>query len=144
MRPVRFFLLPATALLLAGCANPGAGYAQRHPELTPAQRRIFTTGRIPSGEDVAGLTRAQIRIAMGSDPAVFDQADGGDVWIYTRRIALAQSPDAPLREPNSQIDSEHSFTDSAAFERHEDLQERTSVFFQGDRATHARVTEERQ
>ncbi len=141
MRPV---LLLAAVLSLAACANPGKGYADRHPELTPAQRRIFNTARIPSGDDVAGLTREQIKIAMGGDPTTYDKADGGDVWIYSRRKSQARDLEAPLREPNSSIDPTRSFTDTAAFDAHGDVLEKTSVFFSGDRATHARVTEEKE
>jgi len=141
---MRFALLLAAVLSLAACANPGKGYADRHPELTPVQRRIFTTARIPSGEDVAGLTREQVKIAMGGDPTTYDKADGSDVWIYARRKSVGRDLDAPLRQPNSALDSTRSFTDTAAFDAHGDVMEKTSVFFQGDRATHARVIEEKE
>jgi hypothetical protein len=143
---LRFHLLAATALALAACANPGSGYASRHPELTPAQRRIFQTARIPQGDDVAGLTREQVKIAMGGDPATFDKSNGDDVWIYVRKKAVARdggSGDDVGREPNSSMNSTSSFTDAEGFGPRMDIDEKTSVFFHGDRATRAQVTEER-
>ena len=140
---MRLFLLLAAALTLAACTTTAQRYAAGQPGLTPAQRRIFQTGRIPAGEDVAGLTRAQIRIAMGRDPSTYDQSDDGDVWIYTRKVSLGRPLDAPGREPNSSMQSTTSFTDTAAYDEHGDVDEKTAITFQGDRAIRARITEEK-
>lgn len=143
----RHLFLLAASFALAACASPGGGYVTSHPELTPAQRRIFATGKIPAGEDVAGLTREQVRIAMGADPTTFDKFNGDDAWVYVRKKAVARNPHDPGddtgREANSSMNSTRSFTDSEGFGPRMDVDEKTTIYFHGDRATRAQITEEK-
>jgi len=77
-----FFL---TASLFVGCqTSPGVAYAKQHPELTPQQRKIFTEKKVTDINAVAGLTKEQIRVALG-EPTQFDHLEGVEVWIYIRR-----------------------------------------------------------
>jgi len=138
------FISAFVPLLFSGCATPGSSYAKSHPELPPAHRQILTSGKIPNGDAVSGMTREQVRLAMQSGPTSFDKWNGEDVWAYV--------DDAPL---NSASRNDFSYTPQSSFDNHRTLTEtddfrgsseshrRTLIFFQGDRATHARVVEDR-
>jgi outer membrane protein assembly factor BamE (lipoprotein component of BamABCDE complex) len=143
-----FFLLVAAAMLLflPGCATPGAGYAAKHPELTPGQRQILITGKIPPGEDVAGLTREQVKLAVGKDPATYDKVGDQDVWIYVQKKAVSRDKFADMRGNDggtSSMENTHSFTESEDFAPRSDVDVKTRIFFRGNAATGAQVSEER-
>ena len=104
--------------LLASCANQGQSYASQHPELSAAQRQILSTGTIPNGDAVAGMTRGQIRIAMKGDPTTFDRIEGEDVWIYVRQKAVAKNPDREPPGPSfGGSSSARSFTERVSMHR---------------------------
>jgi len=130
---------------LTGCVSQGQSYASKHPELSPAQRQILVSGKIPSGDAVAGLTRAQVKLAMGGDPATFDKINGEDAWVYVHKKAVARdaSEDAGHAAPSSSFDSNRSFTEAENFGPRTDVDVKTTIFFQGDRATHTQTTEEK-
>lgn len=137
MKPGLFLSLAATAGL-AGCANPGSSYAAQHPDLPPAHRQILHRGKIPNGEAVAGMTRSQVKLAMGGDPTTFDKIDGEDVWIYVRKHGVGRESFEDLgRSGSASMENTHSFTDSNDFSPRVDVEMKTTVFFKGDRATHA-------
>ncbi len=128
------FLLPLT--LLAGCANPGQSYVQQHPELSAEQRKVMAAGRLKNGDAVAGLTREQVRLVMGRDPDQFTKIGGEDAWVWTRVKVIGFGPG--LTQP----------ADEAGAGRRDETargvpdagsattgQERTTVYFQGNRAT---------
>jgi hypothetical protein len=75
--------IPLTALLCLGCESPGGAYVKQHPELSPGQRKIFLERKVSDPEAVAGLTKEQIRVAMG-EPTQFDNTDGSETWVYIR------------------------------------------------------------
>jgi hypothetical protein len=139
---IRRILLLLAGMAVAGCANPGQSYVSNHPELSAAHRQILTTGKIPSGDAVAGLTRDEIRLAMGGPPAVFDKFNGQETWSYVKKNT------APLDSMPSGSDS--SGTRSRSTDLRPELGDadlnvnvKTTIFFQGDRATHAEVTREK-
>jgi outer membrane protein assembly factor BamE (lipoprotein component of BamABCDE complex) len=141
---LRSLVLFATASLLVGCANPGSSYAAKHPDLPPAHRQILQQGKIPSGDAVAGMTRAQVKLAMGGDPTTFDKVGNEDVWIYARKKAVGvESFDDLQRSGSSRMENTHSFTQTSDFGPRVDVEMKTSIYFQGDRATHALNTEEK-
>ena len=134
----------ASVALFAGCVNPAKSYASKHPELTPAQRLIFTRGSIPSGDAVAGLSREQVKIAMGGDPVTYDKINGEDVWVYAHKKMVGNpSFDGGERPGNSRMETDHSFSRTEDLGPRTDVDVKTSIFFQGDRATHALESEER-
>jgi outer membrane protein assembly factor BamE (lipoprotein component of BamABCDE complex) len=90
--PIAFFVFLTTSIFLGCQTPPGVKYAKQHPELTPQQRTIFTEKKVTDINAVAGLTKEQIRIALG-EPTQFDHQEGSEVWIYVRR--------------NSEIDAEN-------------------------------------
>ena len=128
------FLLPLA--LLAGCANPGQSYVQQHPELTAEQRKVMAAGRLKNGDAVAGLTREQVRLVMGRDPDQFTKIGSEDAWVWMRVKVIGFGPG--LTQP----------VDDAGTGRRDETargvpdagsattgQERTTVYFQGNRAT---------
>lgn len=126
-----------TALTGAGCANPGSAYAAQHPDLPPAHRQILLRGKIPNGDAVAGMTRAQVKLAMGGDPTTFDKLGTDDVWIYVRKKAVGRESFDDERAGGSGLGNSLSFTESVDFSPRVDVDLKTTIFFQGDRATHA-------
>jgi outer membrane protein assembly factor BamE (lipoprotein component of BamABCDE complex) len=122
------FLSVALAVAgLAGCANPGQIYANKHPELTPAQRSIMSRGVIPTGDEVAGLTRAQIKLAMGGDPTTFDKIDGEDVWIYTHKKMVGNAAfDDSQRQSGTSMEDNHSFSPTEALGPRSDVEMKTT------------------
>ncbi len=142
-RPRHFAVLLSLGVLTS-CANQGQSYLKAHPELSPAHRQIFVRGEIPSGDAVAGLTREQIKLAMGRDPATFDKANGEDVWVYSRKQMVGNSSfDGNARGGSARMENDHSFSPTEDLGPRMDVEVKTSIYFQGDRATHAQVTEER-
>jgi hypothetical protein len=129
--------------LLAGCADAGQTYAKSHPELSAVQRRILATGRIPNGTAVAGLTKEQVRIAVGSDPATFEKAGGEDVWIFSHKKAVAKDPTFANTPADAVLDRSHGYseTDTEQNAPRVDVDVNTSVYFQGDIATRAETKE---
>jgi hypothetical protein len=140
---LRLLALTLAAGSLVSCANPGKSYATSHPELSPAHRQIFSRAEIPSGDAVAGLTRAQVKIAMGRDPDTYDKVGNEDAWIYVRKKGVGrESFDDLGRSGSGSMEDSRSFTQSSDFSPRVDVDVKTTVFFAGDRATHAQVTEE--
>ena len=138
MTDFRVFALFA-ASAFAACSNPGLDYANKHSELTPVQRQIITSGKIPAGDAVAGLTHDQVKVAMRGFPNTFDKVNGEEAWIYVRKKALPVGEEQ-VPSPSARRDSpDASFPAAGVY----DMNERTTVYFQGDRATHAEVTQEK-
>ena len=132
-------------LLVVGYANPASSYASKHPELSPAQRQILTTGKIPNGDEVAGMTREQVKMAMGREPDTFDKINGEDAWVYVQKKAVARKPTEDVgHTPSSSFNGAQSFTEAEGFGPRVDVDVKTTVFFVGDRATRALSTEEHQ
>lgn len=139
MTSLRLLLLAGMAV--AGCTTPRQTYVSQHPGMPPAHRQIMTSGKIPEGNTVAGLTRDEIRLVMGGPPAVFDRVDGQETWAY-------------LKKSSASVDSTPTDADASGRSRSSDLQVkvadpdlnvmmRTTIFFQGDRATRAEITQEK-
>ena len=85
MKPSIAFLVILTPALFLGCqSSPGKTYAKQHPELTPQQREIFMKKKVTDVSAVAGLTKEQLRIALG-EPTQFENVEGVESWIYIRR-----------------------------------------------------------
>jgi len=95
-------------------------------------------GKIPGGDAVAGMTKEQVKLAMGS-PATFDKINGEDVWIY---VGERPSETNSLYSPPSSMDSHRSFTETSDFAAFY-TKVRTAIHFKGDRAVYAQITEAR-
>jgi len=132
-------------LLFAACTNEGQTYAKKHPELNPAQRRIMASGQIPEGTAVAGLTRDQIRMAMGSDPATFDRVGDEDAWVFSHKKAVGKNPEFANTPADSVLDRSHGYseTDTDQNAPRIDVDVKTTVFFNGNIATHAHNSEDK-
>jgi hypothetical protein len=144
MLSFRSVLLLASATLLAGCANPGRSYAGRHPDLPAAHRQILLSGKIPGGTAVEGMTHEQVKIAMGGFPQTLDRVNNEEAWVYVRKKLVAtELTTADYGPRDSGAGRRDPFMASDNTGPQTDVNEKTTVFFQGDRATHAQITEER-
>ena len=133
-------LLPLLAAgLISGCGTPGINYAKQHPELPPAHLQILKTGKVPDGDAIAGMTREQVQIAMGVEPAQYTKVDGHDAWVYVRKTLSAQ----PLTTNSTpEIDRQDgrnkgSLMDSPNQSPQNQEQTKTTIVFDGNVATHA-------
>jgi hypothetical protein len=133
-----------TAVAVTGCASAGKTYAAKHPELTPEQRQIMTSGKIPGGTAVAGLTHEQVKIAMGGYPTTLDKISGEEAWIYVRKkLTATELTSADYGRTATTAGRADPFMASDNTGPQTDVNEKTTVFFQGDKATHAQVSEEK-
>jgi hypothetical protein len=130
-------------MLLASCTTPGQAYVRKHPELPAAHRQILASGKIPSGDAVAGLTHDEVRLAMNGAPATFDKINGEEAWIYLRKNTLPpDSIEAPRTPAGSSLNTHDAFS-APAPGLDVDGMVKTTIFFQGDRATHADISQEK-
>jgi hypothetical protein len=133
------------AFLLMACTNEGQIYAKKHPELSPEHSRIMASGKIPDGTVVAGLTREQIRIAMGTDPYTIDRDGNEDVWVFSHKKAISTNIEDADARANSSLDKAHGYTETDPDQKAPriDVDVKTSVYFDGNIATHARTVQEK-
>jgi len=124
-----------TAFLSAGCQTPGAAYVKQHPELSPQQRQIFIDKKVTDVLAVAGLTKEQIRAALG-EPAQFDTIEGEEAWIYSRssqtgvsRLGVAGGELGGMAPPQQSAGTKSGNV-------------RTTIFFDGDQAVRAVLANE--
>ena len=137
-------LIAAAAILhLAGCASsPRIAYAKAHPELAPAHRQILLSGKIPGGMAAEGMTKEQVKLAVGS-PKRLEQAGTGDVWVYVHERFLDISPaDASGAAYGTGPNAQRNFTETANLGPRPSVRETARVFFRGDRATHVQIGRE--
>jgi outer membrane protein assembly factor BamE (lipoprotein component of BamABCDE complex) len=144
MNRTRYVIAFLALCLLNGCANQGQSYANKHPELSPAHRQILISGKIPSGDAIAGMTREQVHLAMGGDPAIFDKSAGEDAWVYVyKKGPTVNTLNDFSNAGTSRMEDSHGTTEPADLDPRKDVQVRTTIFFQGNRATHAQITDAR-
>ncbi|HEV7405034.1 MAG TPA: hypothetical protein VGO11_18975 [Chthoniobacteraceae bacterium] len=134
--------LALMGILLASCTTPGKSYAGKHPELSAAHRQILASGKMPAGDAVAGLTHDEVRIAMNGAPATFDKINGEEAWIYLRKNTVVSDIEPPHPSPGSTLDHE-SFSPMPGTDLETDGMVKTTIFFQGGRATRAEVSLEK-
>ncbi|HEY3898483.1 MAG TPA: hypothetical protein VGM54_07715 [Chthoniobacter sp.] len=139
MKFTHTLLLLLATCLLSGCGTPGQTYAKQHPELSPAHLQILKTGKVPDGDAIAGMTREQVQIAMGVDPAQYTKVDGHDAWVYVRKTLSAQ----PLTTNSTpEIDRQDgrnkgSLLDTPNQSPQNQDQTKTTIVFDGNVAVHA-------
>src|SRR5262249_10871104 len=148
------------------CINPAKSYVARHPELSSEHRAILLSGRVPDGRDVAGMTKEQVRLAMGTDPDQFTKIDGADAWVYfnkgesgaspspesgrrRRRLGRRSSPDgsedaSAFGRPRGMASDNSPAADSSSSEQSSSAKKShgrtTTIFFSGDLAARAETT----
>jgi len=147
MKPTVFLPLLAILCAFCGCANSGQTYAGKHPELSTDHRKILTTGKIPEGTAVAGMTREQVRAAMGVDPVQFTKVDDQDAWVFVKEQGKYAGPadDAYHSGEGGTSDSWFSREPTGAPTGANDPKKnvRTTVIFNGERAVRAEVSLEK-
>jgi hypothetical protein len=131
----------AIVTVLCGCETPRQTYVKQHPELSPQFRKIILAGRIKFNDQIAGMTRDQVRLVMGSDPDQFDAVNGEDTWTWFKskipRISGSSAADTgdPARESGAgkrgKFLGDSTASDTKAI--------KTTVYFKGNLATHVEV-----
>src|SRR5436309_410391 len=107
--------LVLVGISFASCTSPGQSYVSKHPELSAAHRQIMATGKIPSGDAVAGMTHDQVRLAMNGAPATFDKINGEEAWIYLRKnTVVSDTIEPPRAAAGSSLDSHGPFSSPAS------------------------------
>src|SRR5215207_4438195 len=107
------FLAVLGIFCFAGCSTPGSQYARLHPELPAAHREILSTGTIPGGSAVEGMTKDQVTLAVGN-PTRVEKFNGGVVWIYVRQRFVDMSPEEDRGSAfGSGSNSQRNFTETA-------------------------------
>lgn len=99
-------------------------------------------GKIPGGLAVEGMTKDQVRLAVGN-PATVEKLDGQDAWIYFGNGLSETSAFNTYSSPStSASDRDRNFTESENFLASRKVT-KTTVFFHGDRAVRTQISEER-
>lgn len=134
----------ASLLLFSGCTTPRQAYVSQHPNLTPDQRRILVTGKLVDRDPVAGMTREEIRLTMGVDATQTTSINGEDALIWLKRkpepLSMMEGTDRASGGTGSgSFSNIPRETDQTPAKK---VNIRTTVFFQGDLATHVDVREE--
>ncbi len=140
MKTVLIFAVLAL-FCLPGCSTPGSEYARAHPELSAAHRDILIHGVVRGGLAVEGMTKQQVRLAAGNPTAV-EKFDRGDVWVYSHQSFVEREGGGEERSLGSQgggSSSKPGITTGRQM-----MVEKTMIFFEGDRATHAQISKERE
>jgi len=120
-------------LCISGCSTPGSRYANAHPELSLAHRRILVNGKMPAGTAVQGMTKEEVKIAIGA-PAKTMKQNGQEVWVYTTGTSSLFVSDS---DPNSVSNT----MNLGNFENSPIPTQTTSIYFIGNRATFAKIEE---
>jgi hypothetical protein len=126
----------SVSLCFAGCSSPGSQYASAHPELSKAHREILRTGKMPGGSPVEGMTKEQVRLALGPPSRM---NGGGDVWVYVRERSPDMGPGQGAGGPGG--NDPHAGNGPPG--RPPMVNELTMVFFQKDRAMYTQISRER-
>ena len=136
------FIAAVALSCLAGCAGPRVAYAKSHPELSPAHRQILLSGKIPAGMAASGMTKEQVKLAVGS-PKRLEQTPAGDVWAYVHERFLDVSPaDDPGTAYGTGPNAQRNFTETANLGPRPSVKEVARVYFRGDHATHVQIGRE--
>lgn len=137
------FAVALSILCLQGCSTPGSQYAKAHPELPPSHRQILSTGEVPGGIAVAGMTKDQIRLAKGN-PTRLETLNGQDVWVYIHKKLPDMTSQGDRSSPfSSGMSSQHAIAETANLGSRHTVNELTTIFFEGDRATYTQLSRER-
>jgi len=135
-----YLLSAVMAWALAGCASPAQTYVQKHAELSEVHKQILLSGKIPDGAAVAGMTRDQVQLTMGIEPAQYTKIDGQDAWVYVRK-KLSPMPLTFTNADTQRTDTRNrGFADDSVTQSPEgQAQVKTTVVFDGERAVRADV-----
>ena len=97
---------------------------------------------MPTGDAVAGMTHDEVKLAMHGYPTTFDRINAEEAWVYVTKKAVATT-DRDLDATTSSNGKPEPFSASDNPGAEKNINVKTTVFFQGDRATHAETTEEK-
>jgi len=144
------FVVLSAALFCSGCVTPERAYANKHPELTNEQRKIFLNKRVTDTTAVVGLTREQIHLALG-EPAQYTKIDGVDAWVYLiSRASIMRHPFVGPGGSTEGVSGPGGHGEAATqgqapglpAETEDKVKIRTTILFQGDNAVKALLEDE--
>jgi hypothetical protein len=139
MRIIKLLAALVIVCVLSGCETPTKAYVKQHPELSPEHRKIILSGRIKFGDPVAGMTREQVRLVMGTDPDQFDSANGEDAWIWFRSKVVQLKQESDEDNGGSARDGgggrHHAKEDTGGSVPPSSHPAKTTVFFKGNIAS---------
>jgi hypothetical protein len=94
---------------------------------------------VPDGDAIAGMTRDQVQIAMGVEPAQYTKVDGHDAWVYVRKnlVATPLTADSTPQIDRQENRNKGSMLDTPNQVPQNQEQTKTTVYFEGNVATHA-------
>ena len=85
------------------------------------------------------MTKEQVKIAMGGNPTM---TKGENVWVCVGKRASEGNPSSDFYSPTASFDPNRNFTETEDFRRlHTKV--RTIIYFRGNLAVHAQLTEEK-
>ena len=100
----------------------------------------MNTGKVPDGTAVAGMTREAVQLALG-EPTQYTKVDGHDAWVYVQRrlgtLGVSSANDATFNRRD--LRSQHSMAEGESHAAQDQPQTKTTIHFDGDRATRAEV-----
>lgn len=100
----------------------------------------MNTGKVPDGTAVAGMTREAVQLALG-DPTQYTKVDGHDAWVYVKKrlgtSGIGSANDATF--DHRDLRSRHSMAEGESHAPEDQASVKTTVHFDGDRATRADV-----
>lgn len=134
-------LLTSFGILLSGCATERQIYVNNHPELSADAKKIILAGKIKFGDKVAGMTKEQVRAAMGSDPDQFDSVNGEEAWVWLKaKIGRADEPNpsATLAKDGGAGGGEKRHFSEPGED--DTATTKVTIYFQGNVATHFNVS----
>lgn len=134
----------AAATFLISCTTPAQKYAAANPDLSSEHRAILQAGKIPDGLAVAGMTKEQVRLAMGKSPTQFTTINGVDAWVYakesdTQELALRNAEITGLQGKPGSTGAPN---ETQSTTPHVKTSSKTIIFFHGDHAIRADVSRE--
>jgi len=144
MRAPSLLLVSILSVFVTACSSPRQDYVSQHPDLPSEHRRIMLAGKISYSDPVVGMTKDEIRLTMGTDPAKIEFSDGEELWIWTKDKISGQTVmrDATSAESVDAVNQAKHRSASGGMSAPEKRIVKTTVFFHGDRANRAQIDED--
>jgi hypothetical protein len=103
----------------------------------------MSSGKLATGDPVAGLTKEQVVVVMGRDPDQFTTFNGEEalVWFKRKVYGFSGASSAPMSSVTGDRRRSGNIPDGGQADAVSTGQEKTTVFFQSGRATRVVVSD---